>query len=62
MRYLSSRVLAWRCLREGFRMFRTDRITTLTSTRTSFRPRRAALLRTYLAELRTNSDGVEPQS
>lgn len=44
-------VLAWCCLREGFRMFRTDRILELKSPRTSFRPRRAALLRTYLGEL-----------
>jgi predicted DNA-binding transcriptional regulator YafY len=45
-------VLAWCCLREGYRMFRTDRITTLVNVGTSFRPRRAILLRTYLAELR----------
>jgi predicted DNA-binding transcriptional regulator YafY len=45
-------VLAWCCLREAFRMFRTDRIITLANAGTSFRPRRAALLRSYLAELR----------
>jgi predicted DNA-binding transcriptional regulator YafY len=44
-------VLAWCCLRQAYRMFRTDRIIALTSAGTSFRPRRAALLRTYLAEL-----------
>lgn len=45
-------VLAWCCLREAFRMFRVERIIDLTAPGTSFRPRRAALLRTYLAELR----------
>jgi predicted DNA-binding transcriptional regulator YafY len=45
-------VLAWCCLRKAFRMFRTDRIITLTNAGTSFRPKRAALLRTYLAELK----------
>jgi predicted DNA-binding transcriptional regulator YafY len=44
-------VLAWCCLREGYRMFRTDRIIELKTAGTSFRPKRAALLRTYLAEL-----------
>jgi predicted DNA-binding transcriptional regulator YafY len=45
-------VLAWCCLRKAYRMFRTDRIITLTNAGTSFRPKRAALLRDYLAELR----------
>ena len=45
-------VLAWCCLRQAYRMFRTDRIIALKTAGTSFRPRRAALLRTYLAELR----------
>ncbi|SHF88927.1 HTH domain-containing protein [Devosia limi DSM 17137] len=45
-------VLAWCCLRTAFRMFRLDRISTLAPAGSSFRPRRAALLRTYLAELR----------
>ncbi|WP_299750969.1 YafY family protein [Devosia sp.] len=45
-------VLAWCCLREAFRMFRVERIIDLSAAGTSFRPRRAALLRTYLAELR----------
>jgi predicted DNA-binding transcriptional regulator YafY len=45
-------VLAWCCLREAYRMFRTDRIIELKTAGTRFRPRRAALLRTYLAELR----------
>ena len=43
--------LAWCCLREDFRMFRLDRIDALTGTGTSFRPRRAGLLRDYLARL-----------
>lgn len=44
-------VLAWCCMREAFRIFRTDRIVRASKAGTSFRPRRAALLRTYLAEL-----------
>ena len=44
-------VLAWCCLREAFRMFRSDGIGELWLTGTSFRPRRVVLLREYLAEL-----------
>lgn len=44
-------LLAWCRLREGFRMFRLDGIRGLATTRESFRPRRASLLRTYLGEL-----------
>ena len=44
-------VLAWCCLREAFRMFRLERIHALKPAGTSFRPRRVALLREYLAEL-----------
>jgi predicted DNA-binding transcriptional regulator YafY len=44
-------VLARCCLREEFRMFRAERITSVETTESSFRPRRAALLRAYLAEL-----------
>jgi predicted DNA-binding transcriptional regulator YafY len=52
--YLDSKMtlLAWCCLREAFRMFRLDRIREAGPAGTSFRPRRAALLRGYLAELR----------
>jgi predicted DNA-binding transcriptional regulator YafY len=44
-------VLAWCCLREDFRIFRAERIVKVEATDTSFRPRRVALLRTYLAQL-----------
>jgi len=44
-------VLARCCLREDFRMFRTDRIASVAATGISFRPRRAALLRDYGARL-----------
>lgn len=44
-------VLAWCCLREGFRMFRADRLRDVNPTGKSFRPRRAVLLREYLSEL-----------
>ncbi|WP_019998690.1 helix-turn-helix transcriptional regulator [Aureimonas ureilytica] len=45
-------MLAWCCLREDFRMFRTDRIQSVSLAGSSFRPRRAALLRDYIAELK----------
>ena len=48
-------VLAWCCLREGFRIFRTDRIVELSATGISFRPRRVTLLRDHLAQLRSAS-------
>lgn len=44
-------VLAWCCLREGFRIFRAERITAVAPAGASFRPKRVALLRAYLAEL-----------
>jgi predicted DNA-binding transcriptional regulator YafY len=44
-------LLAWCCLRENFRMFRTDRIADVRSAGRSFRPRRVAMLRTYLGRL-----------
>lgn len=44
-------VLARCCLRDDFRMFRVDRIASVAATGVSFRPRRAELLRTYLARL-----------
>ena len=45
-------LLAWCCLRRGFRRFRLDRIETVAVTAESFRPRRVALLRAFLDELR----------
>ena len=45
-------VLAWCCLRGDFRMFRADRIADVRPSDVSFRPRRAALLRDYLALIR----------
>ncbi len=44
-------VLAWCCLREDFRMFRTDRMTNIRLVGNSFRPRRVTLLRDYVASL-----------
>ena len=44
-------VLAWCCLREDFRMFRPERIREIAAEGGSFRPRRAGLLREYLARL-----------
>lgn len=44
-------LLAWCCLRQGFRQFRVERIVSVEAGGASFRPRRVALLRSYLAEL-----------
>ena len=44
-------LLAWCCLRNDYRSFRIDRIQDLRATDLSFRPRRVAMLRTYLALL-----------
>lgn len=44
-------VLSWCCLREDFRIFRIERMSDAHVTGVSFRPRRAALLREYLAQL-----------
>lgn len=53
-------LLAWCCLREDFRMFRLERIIELHAPGTSFRPRRAALLRTYLAALKEREREAPP--
>lgn len=45
-------VLAWCCMRQDFRMFRPDRMRAIRPADESFRPRRAALLRDYVAILR----------
>lgn len=44
--------LAWCCLREGFRRFDLARISDVVRTGTSFRPKRVALLRDYIAQIR----------
>ena len=44
-------LLAWCCLREGFRMFRPERIQGAEKVGESFRPRRVVLLRSYLEQL-----------
>lgn len=45
-------VLAWCCLRDAFRMFRTDRMSDVRAGGASFRPRRVVLLREYVTQLR----------
>jgi predicted DNA-binding transcriptional regulator YafY len=47
--------LAWCCLRQDFRMFRLDRLHNVRRGNESFRPRRAALLRDYIAQLETRA-------
>lgn len=49
-------VLAWCCLREDFRMFRPERIQEVMPEGRSFRPRRAGLLRDYLAKLEAREE------
>lgn len=44
-------LLAWCCLREGFRMFRGNRFVKVEDGGKSFRPRRVPLLRDYLSKL-----------
>ncbi len=46
-------VLAWCCIGEDFRIFRAERIMMVETAGASFRPKRVALLRTYLAKLTT---------
>lgn len=53
-------VLAWCRLRQGFRMFRLERISRVKPTGESFRPQRAALLRDYLAQLRAGAGSGTP--
>ena len=45
-------VLAWCCLRQGFRKFDPEQIECLTNTDDSFRPNRVPLLRDYVEQLR----------
>ena len=45
-------LLAWCCLRQGFRRFHLDKMSDVTLTPESFRPRRVALLREFRTELR----------
>lgn len=52
-------LLAWCCLRADFRSFRLDRIRAATVTAESFRPRRAGLLRDYLARIRCEDAAAE---
>lgn len=50
-------VLARCCLRDDFRMFRVERITSVVQTGIAFRPRRAILLRDYMARLHAPQGG-----
>lgn len=52
-------LLAWCCLRNSFRMFRPARLQHVHALGESFRPRRAPLLRQYLAQLHAaQRDGI----
>jgi predicted DNA-binding transcriptional regulator YafY len=46
-------LLAWCCLRQGFRKFQLHQIAEATLTGDSFRPRRVAMLRDFLDQMRT---------
>lgn len=50
-------LLAWCCLRQAFRMFHLEQISAVVPAGTSFRPRRVALLRDYLAQLQAEAGG-----
>jgi predicted DNA-binding transcriptional regulator YafY len=50
--------LAWCCLRQDFRRFRLDRIVAAAPADDWFRPRRVALLRDYMARLRSRTANV----
>ena len=50
-------LLAWCCLRQGFRRFRLNMMNNVTLTGESFRPRRVALLREFHTELQ---NGPQP--
>jgi len=49
-------LLAWCRLRQGFRMFRLERMQQVENLGETFRPRRAALLRQYLQQLKSPSE------
>ncbi|MDN5786220.1 YafY family protein [Pseudorhodobacter sp.] len=51
-------VLAWCCLRQGFRRFHLHRIAGAARTGGSFRPRRVPLLRAFLAQLRDEGEAT----
>lgn len=53
-------VLAWCCLRQGFRRFHLHQMSDVVRTGDSFRPRRVPLLRQFLTELRAG--GARPPS
>jgi predicted DNA-binding transcriptional regulator YafY len=44
-------LLAWCCLRQGFRRFKLPQIGTVTVTDAHFRPRRVPLLREFLGQM-----------
>ena len=54
-------VLAWCCLRGDFRMFRASRIAEVRPSDESFRPRRATLLRDYLARIAARGRAAKAQ-
>ena len=57
----SALVLLAQCrLRDDFRMFRAERIVHARTTGTTFRPKRVALLRAFLAELQPDQRGARP--
>jgi predicted DNA-binding transcriptional regulator YafY len=48
-------LLAWCCLRQGFRRFKLPQIGSVTLTDASFRPRRVPLLREFLGQMQTRA-------
>jgi predicted DNA-binding transcriptional regulator YafY len=55
-------LLAWCSLRQGYRKFRIDRITSLELIEESFRPRRVPMLREYIAQLNAGKENATTQN
>lgn len=52
--------LAWCCLRQGFRRFHIAQMLAVNATDESFRPRRVALLRAFVADMRSGRPDPPP--
>ena len=53
-------VLAWCCLRTAFRTFDAERMSEVRLAGSRFRPRRATLLRTYVAQMKGETRSIAP--
>lgn len=53
-------LLAWCCLRQSYRSFRLDRISSFSETGVSFRPRRVSMLREFLKDISEDQPESQP--